>query len=54
LYVCPVKGVCKSSGLANRAKADVVKEYIKWAVEKDYGIIDVNIPKHTTGGQVSL
>ncbi|KAI9735225.1 MAG: Histone deacetylase hda1 [Cirrosporium novae-zelandiae] len=29
--------------------ADVLKEYIDWAVKQDYAVIDVNIPKHLTG-----
>ncbi|KAL1984364.1 hypothetical protein VTN96DRAFT_9225 [Rasamsonia emersonii] len=28
--------------------ADVVKDYIEWAVRKDYAVIDVNIPKYVT------
>ncbi|KUL85164.1 hypothetical protein ZTR_06261 [Talaromyces verruculosus] len=28
--------------------ADVVKDYIAWATQRTYGIIDVNIPKHVT------
>ncbi|KAL1964360.1 hypothetical protein VTN77DRAFT_7045 [Rasamsonia byssochlamydoides] len=28
--------------------ADVVKDYIEWAVSKDYAVIDVNIPKYVT------
>ena len=33
---------------ANDGKADVVKEYIGWAIGKGYAVIDVNIPKHVT------
>lgn len=33
---------------ANQNKADVVKDYIEWAVSKDYAVIDVNIPKYVT------
>ena len=33
---------------ANEDKADVVKEYIGWAIGKGYAVIDVNIPKHVT------
>jgi len=29
-------------------KADIVKDYVAWAVGKGYGVIDVNIPKHVT------
>ncbi|KAL1973489.1 hypothetical protein VTN31DRAFT_6124 [Thermomyces dupontii] len=28
--------------------ADIVKDYIAWAVGRGYGVIDVNIPKHIT------
>ncbi|OJJ56588.1 hypothetical protein ASPSYDRAFT_134468 [Aspergillus sydowii CBS 593.65] len=28
--------------------ADVMKDYVQWAVGKGYGVIDVNIPKHVT------
>ncbi|KAK2763229.1 Histone deacetylase hda1 [Arachnomyces sp. PD_36] len=28
--------------------ADVVKDYIEWAVGKGFGVIDVNVPTHTT------
>ncbi|KAI9807599.1 MAG: hypothetical protein M1825_005539 [Sarcosagium campestre] len=28
--------------------ADVVKNYVKWAIESGYGVIDVNIPKYLT------
>jgi histone deacetylase 6 len=37
-----------SKNYANRAKADVVKVYIEWAVGKEYAVIDVNIPKYLT------
>lgn len=39
--------------IANRSKADVVKDYIEWAVGKNYAIIDVNIPKYVTTEPVS-
>lgn len=38
---------------ANDDKADVVKEYIGWAIGKGYAVIDVNIPKHVTIEPVS-
>ncbi|KAL4864518.1 hypothetical protein BDV12DRAFT_176065 [Aspergillus spectabilis] len=28
--------------------ADVMKDYVQWAVSKNYAVIDVNIPKHVT------
>ncbi|GAB1218485.1 hypothetical protein ATERTT37_007741 [Aspergillus terreus] len=31
-----------------RIKADVMKDYIGWAIGKGYAVIDVNIPKHVT------
>lgn len=33
---------------ANEDKADVVKDYVGWAIGKGYAVIDVNIPKHVT------
>lgn len=33
-------------------KADIVKDYIAWAVGRGYGVIDVNIPKHITAQDV--
>jgi hypothetical protein len=39
--------------LANTNKADVVKDYTEWASNKDYAVIDVNIPKHATTEPVS-
>ncbi|KAL4892077.1 histone deacetylase Hda1 [Aspergillus ambiguus] len=33
--------------------ADVMKDYIGWAVGKGYAVIDVNIPKHVTVNPVS-
>ena len=44
LYLGQVLGL---TYLGNR-KADVVKDYIEWAIEKGFGVIDVNIPTHTT------
>lgn len=38
---------------ANRIKADVMKDYIGWAIGKGYAVIDVNIPKHVTIEPVS-
>lgn len=35
-------------------KADVVKEYVGWAIAKGYAVIDVNIPKHATTEPVSF
>lgn len=32
--------------IANAHKADEVKDYVGWGVEKGFGVIDVNIPKH--------
>ena len=34
--------------MLTRIKADVVKDYIGWAIGKGYAVIDVNIPKHVT------
>lgn len=34
--------------MATYGKADVVKDYIQWTIDKGFGIIDVNIPTHTT------
>ncbi|KAL3476461.1 hypothetical protein BJX99DRAFT_227752 [Aspergillus californicus] len=28
--------------------ADIMKDYIQWATDQSYGVIDVNIPKHVT------
>lgn len=42
-----------SRALANTNKADVVKDYIEWAVQKNYAVIDVNIPKYVTTEAVS-
>lgn len=39
--------------IANSCKADVVKDYIGWAVGRNYGVIDVNIPKYVTSEPVS-
>lgn len=30
-------------------ETDVVKQYITEAVEQDFAVIDVNVPKHLTG-----
>lgn len=43
---------CKA--FADPLKADVLKNYISWAVEQKFGIIDINIPKHLTGIDVSF
>ncbi len=41
--------------MANTSKADdVVKDYIEWAVTHDFGVIDVNIPKHITTNTVRI
>lgn len=45
-----IPGICKC---ANKAKADVVKDYVGWAIGKGYAVIDVNIPKHVTTEPVS-
>lgn len=39
---------------ADPLKADVLKNYIGWAVEQKFGVIDINIPKYLTGIDVSL
>jgi histone deacetylase 6 len=39
--------------MANTGKADIVKDYIEWAVTHDFGVIDVNVPKHVTTNAVS-
>lgn len=33
-------------------KTDASKSYIDWAVQHDFGVIDVNVPKHITDPQV--
>ena len=38
---------------ADSPKADVLKNYIGWAVKQGFGVVDVNIPKHLTGIDVS-
>ena len=38
--------------VANKNKADIVKDYIEWALGKGYAVIDVNIPKYVTSGPV--
>lgn len=43
---------CKA--FADILKADVLKNYIGWAVEQKFGVIDINIPKYLTGIDVSL
>ena len=35
-------------GFANACKADMVKDYIGWAMKNGFGVIDVNMPKHIT------
>lgn len=42
---------CKA--FADPLKADVLKNYIGWAVEQKFGVIDINIPKYLTGIDVS-
>lgn len=39
---------------ADSLKADVLKNFIGWAVKQGFGVIDVNIPKHLTGIDVSF
>ena len=39
---------------ADPLKADVLKNYIGWAIKQGFGVIDVNIPKHLTGIDVSV
>ena len=34
-------------------KTDVAKQYVDWAVEHDFAVIDANIPKHYTSTNVS-
>lgn len=36
------------------AKADVMKDYVQWAIGQGYAVIDVNIPKHVTTEPVSI
>jgi hypothetical protein len=31
-----------------------VVEYIDWAIGKNFGVIDVNVPRHITHPEVSL
>nr|ABI74745.1 putative histone deacetylase [Monascus purpureus] len=45
--VCTLSNINLSAG-TNETKADVVKDYIGWAVGKGYAVIDVNIPKFVT------
>ncbi|PGH05703.1 hypothetical protein AJ79_06719 [Helicocarpus griseus UAMH5409] len=33
--------------------ADVVKDYVEWAVKNGYGVIDVNVPKHITSTETT-
>ncbi|PGH36252.1 histone deacetylase 6/10 [[Emmonsia] crescens] len=33
--------------------ADVVKDYVEWAIQNNFGVIDVNIPKHITSSEKS-
>jgi hypothetical protein len=40
--------------LANECKADGVKDYIEWALSKDYAVIDVNVPKYVTRASVGF
>ncbi|KAF2084740.1 hypothetical protein K490DRAFT_48424 [Saccharata proteae CBS 121410] len=37
--------------LHNIITADVTKHYIDWAVNNDFGVIDINIPKHVTDSE---
>lgn len=51
------KGEVQSSAgtpLTSRCKTDASKAYIDWAIKHDFGVIDVNIPKHITGIDVSI
>lgn len=43
----------KTKACANKYKADIVKDYIEWAVQRNYAVIDVNIPKYVTADGVS-
>lgn len=40
--------------MTNASKADVVKDYIEWAVTHGVGVIDANIPKHITTKAVRI
>lgn len=42
------------SSSANGPKTDGVKTYVDWACEQRFGVIDVNIPRHITGEEVSM
>ncbi|EEH17458.2 hypothetical protein PABG_00021 [Paracoccidioides brasiliensis Pb03] len=33
--------------------ADVIKDYVSWAIQNNFGVIDVNIPKHITSSKKS-
>ena len=35
-------------------KTDVAKTYVEWAVQNNFAVIDVNVPKHVTGEDVSI
>jgi histone deacetylase 6 len=38
----------------NIVVTDVAKQYLEWAVENKFGVIDVNMPKYVTSVEVSL
>ena len=39
--------------LTDGRKADGLKHYVDWAANEGFGVIDVNIPKHLSGINVS-
>lgn len=51
--VCTIDPFIFFKAPADPLKADVLKNYIGWAVKQKFGVIDVNIPKHLTGIDVS-
>lgn len=51
--VCTLSNIILRAG-TNEIKADVVKDYIGWAIGKGYAVIDVNIPKFVTNQSVSI
>lgn len=45
--------VCPAQKLTDSSKTDPVKSYISEAIKNGFAVIDVNLPKHNTGEDVS-
>jgi hypothetical protein len=45
---------CDSATVSDEKQTDGVSRYIDWAISKDFGVIDINVPHYITHPEVCL